>query len=159
MASESNPQLEDTLPGEVGALDLDSAPDAEKEEPQPENDNMDHDSEDGKSLDWFESDEEDPETERVPKVEEPEIRRRLTTFLKSKPDLAKFFSGDLNAETEKATTMANKLIDEEKCPDKEVAKELALLSLYDLVMLIGTLWNDIPLHQVLFRPLILRADR
>jgi len=88
--------------------------------------------------DWFASDDE-PEAEVELKVEEPEILRRLKGFLKSKPTLASFFSADLSTEAERATRMANKLITEEQCPDKEVARELALLCMYDLVLLIGTL--------------------
>lgn len=138
--SESNTQLEDTLSADAGALSLD----ADNKGPQldffeqPRDDEIDYDAEDGDTSDWFGSDEIEPEAERVLVVGEPEIRRRLTTFLKSKPSLATFFSGDLKAEAEKATAMANKLITEEKCPDKEVARELSLLSMYDLVLLIGT---------------------
>jgi hypothetical protein len=75
---------------------------------QPRADEIDYDALEAAEVDtddWF-ADDSEPEAEKELKVEEPEIRRRLTGFLKTKPTLASFCSADLSAEAERATRMA-----------------------------------------------------
>ena len=59
-------------------------------------------------------------------------------FTKEKPGLHKFYRGEPTEEqVTAAKIMANKILTDLKCNSREVALYLSLLTLYDLVILVG----------------------